>query len=1797
MKKDNKKHAGGAKQKEKKDIYQIKDFVPSNLIDQVIPQQPLKKISVNNIEPFNAEHIPNTLFPEWENKSIEELNKECEENFPDNSSLFCDEDHIKISSNLPFSLILQTKNNIEWKRPNEYVLNYYLDHQIQVSYPKKNYITTRENMIQFHNKTLRENALKATMNKNKENDIEEEDEEDDIDFFLREDEEMRKLNMYKDLLGILSKKYEYKIVNTTKTLIEIDEEAKVKEDNNNNKKSRKKKEVNKNQEQDKNPLGMNIIEEGDKRYLLTIKPSNIYLKNFINDENLHNQYYSWLSSVYQLIIDLNIPDMETNKSIFSNIYPQRDGIPYYNPKGKYILKLYQHGKPRKVIIDDRMPCNINSEYILPQCEVLEEIWPAIFFKGLTKLNMYKIRHPSYYFKEEFMDTNLIYALTGMQVITLDLNVNLLTLFKNKFIITEEKEKDKDKNEKKFFALYSKKTTKKMNLNKSKSYYDVQSEMDFRNHINGTYINNYNLQGKNIIPVQKGEKIILKARERSGSIIEKSLNLFEKSKNILNKNDKDKEKDNKDKDNKNKDKDKGKEKQNNKNSNKKIEESKENKEKEEKQKSEITKSSNKKAVFQRSPNKKQTTLMKEIQLNTGELKRKNRKTDLIDQKNNIIYNYLYAADDFFCNENFNMKRLNFLDFSDLVKELEDKKVEFKRLPADKKRQYIIERKKLKLEKLEEKKRRIQCLKETGNNYNLIHIINQTLNLPQIEYFSEYTSENVELAKKCLLNNWVFPPPSTFQKEFLKAEDQQKSLMDLKKLEDKVIPGKKKKKEVNKNKPLGMFTWTKDMYEELIGGKEALEVYKNAPKIPKKSRLNSGGWITFDDMCNKFNKLIIIQNTKLCYKESLYVDNEWHNYKTDEFHPSEDNAIFLFVKTPFDDISNDEINEGNNKVDIKNMKKQIKKKEKNKKVEEEKSESENSHLSDLRNSANPNCSILIIFEPLNEEFKLNEKISEITYPYISLDLIEKDTNISIKKNIILNKFYSEFYFPYLLKKKEYFVKINGGYTPFGYNLQLFSDFFKIQHVSVNNFLKKFFAFQEFSTTAETFGPIEKNKNYMLAKVSFNLKDTKNYDKLRFKIDIKHEFYFLKKYITVFLVKDNPYYKKEIETEKIFSFASKNNFYYKNNLTQNDEYYFVFYIKPEIDLPETEFNIRILYNQQNLVINEVNNLEPYEISDIYYKNKDSILFSYFIYPSEKIYTSFDINFIHFKPSNEENTNINNNTGKLPPNISSKNISANTIITSNEKQQINKDKCIIVPLSNDEHYHINLELYQLTKEPSLDFVENAMKFSYSNQGNLIKHWKFANNLSVANCVFIGDLLQDLKKKKSPGNKNEKVEDEDKKTFPYVLLCYIDVQKISDLNIPDDIGFIIRVYASNTLSFIKDRTKEEHEKKMKEKWEENDEGRSKLAIKSRLKFRVYAKNLRHQKLDENELKILNEERKRRTANEIDHVASMEEPEVKGNKKKGKKNEGNNKEKEKNKNLALNKNKINLLNSEDEDNMSGSNLLNKNLMNFINKKARPLSMANIFKHKKPLNKETKSTFILNFINYSSKESKDRTIYKKLDKMPLLKKDKFFRNRKIIISDEKYRQKIKTNIISLYEASENELKKNNEEYFKSTRDIFDKINVFNKDLNSQRRAQSINTESLLNRRKKLQGYIQKKLDMKKDILTGIEENQKFLENLKKNKKEINNKKGEGINYEEQLKLYKEAKALLENDPDVVKFFNVLSNVKEEELKIEYERLKSSNDKNKEALFSKMMEDIQNNNWNINKDFIEKLKKEIEDKNAN
>ena len=127
-------------------------------------------------------------------------------------------------------------------------------------------------------------------------------------------------------------------------------------------------------------------------------------------------------------------------------------------------------------------------------------------------------------------------------------------------------------------------------------------------------------------------------------------------------------------------------------------------------------------------------------------------------------------------------------------------------------------------------------------------------------------------------------------------------------------------------------------------------------------------------------------------------------------------------------------------------------------------------------------------------------------------------------------------------------------------------------------------------------------------------------------------------------------------------------------------------------------------------------------------------------------------------------------------------------------------------------------------------------------------------------------------------------------------------------------------------------------------------------------------------------------------------------------------------------------------------------------------------------------------------------------------------------------------------------------------------------------------------------IQKRLDLKREILFYNDENKKILDNIVTNKKELNTKKGDLLNYEELINIYKEGIILLgNNDNDLNIFFNLVNNIKEEEIKFEYERLKNSNDKNKDNIINKMIEDIENNKWKINTELIEKLKKEIEPKN--
>ena len=246
---------------------------------------------------------------------------------------------------------------------------------------------------------------------------------DSLENLLNDDSFIAKNNLYKDFIFRMDTKFDIQILKTDERE-ETDEEysSRVTATIEKQKEALEKYKSNKNKKE-KKP----IVQKPDDIPRTTIVenlPSNISVKYIVEKEksisNADEQdsiytnlsLISWLSSIFQFIKDLEITDCVTHNSIFKNIYPQKNGTPIYNPSGHYLIKLYFMGKPRKIEIDDRIPCSKDGEYIFPRCQNLCEIWPALYTKALLKLNIFKVKHPSYWHNEENVDTNFIYAMTG-----------------------------------------------------------------------------------------------------------------------------------------------------------------------------------------------------------------------------------------------------------------------------------------------------------------------------------------------------------------------------------------------------------------------------------------------------------------------------------------------------------------------------------------------------------------------------------------------------------------------------------------------------------------------------------------------------------------------------------------------------------------------------------------------------------------------------------------------------------------------------------------------------------------------------------------------------------------------------------------------------------------------------------------------------------------------------------------------------------------------------------------------------------------------------------------------------------------------------------------------------------------------------------------------------------------------------------------------------------------------------------------------------------------------------------------
>ncbi|KAJ3077305.1 hypothetical protein HDU98_004267 [Podochytrium sp. JEL0797] len=69
------------------------------------------------------------------------------------------------------------------------------------------------------------------------------------------------------------------------------------------------------------------------------------------------------------------------------IFPQdADGVPLYNPSGKYSVKLIFNGIHRKIVVDDYLPVSKSGSLMCTYSSNQNEIWPSIVEKAYMKLN-------------------------------------------------------------------------------------------------------------------------------------------------------------------------------------------------------------------------------------------------------------------------------------------------------------------------------------------------------------------------------------------------------------------------------------------------------------------------------------------------------------------------------------------------------------------------------------------------------------------------------------------------------------------------------------------------------------------------------------------------------------------------------------------------------------------------------------------------------------------------------------------------------------------------------------------------------------------------------------------------------------------------------------------------------------------------------------------------------------------------------------------------------------------------------------------------------------------------------------------------------------------------------------------------------------------------------------------------------------------------------------------------------------------------------------------------------------------
>ena len=742
----------------------------------------------------------------------------------------------------------------------------------------------------------------------------------------------------------------------------------------------------------------------------------------------------------------------------------------------------------------------------------------------------------------------------------------------------------------------------------------------------------------------------------------------------------------------------------------------------------------------------------------------------------------------------------------------------------------------------------------------------------------------------------------------------------------------------------------------------------------------------------------------------------------------------------------------------------------------------------------------------------KLRDIPY-IIHFILLSKDDKLNEGRLITLNSFFGVQHIDDIKINDEYFLIFIGGLFPNGFYMKFLSDF-TIENLLYSDYLEKYQKFTKNTFNIEH-GNLKENEISVILRLSVNLEILTDL----FIVNNNNKDMYLNEFIEIYICENgNSNIKKRVSFENIISLEPR-------------KYFIVITIIPPYNIEQNEFTIDVLSyqheeklldvsntntaipgedNKPQCKIEQIEQITPYEITDKYIPNKHFILFKEYLFCGENIYCTLNITMKRMRKKEEnEEEKKEEEKEKIEPKNNKK--SNNTLNNNNIEEEL-------IEYPFQKPLRIILELSDREKK-------------------IIYKTNFYNSITLHNLILETTTIttQESKNKKDPKNKTQNEENENNNS-PYHLKCYFDESELpNEFNLPfnyEGIEWIIKIFSSDTLGFCEDTSKEDLERAIINSWEENEPGRAQKAKKSRLRYLYNLKKLNGSELEEDEIKLLNEPRKRRNEEEKDNESN-----VNNNKNKKGKNEKDNK-----------KGKNEEIQNEEKE---------RTQLDF-NKKTSQVD-------------EHASLYIKNFLFYAYDK---RTITLNHD---LLQENKELNTTFVRNNKEGY-------INRVYEDNERNKLENEEDIEKMKNDLIEDSKKFHEEIIESRKKGN-NLEEILKSREEVKGTLLSQIEAEeklKELINDIENNENDNNEKDKKKKDTNK-----FDFNNALDIYKNAINTGLHSDLIDKVFELLSKKKEEFIEEEMKKFGKGKEKELKTFVLNTLNDITQNKWHISDELLNKL----------